>query len=62
MIDITVDVDDGTIGVDMKTFYIHYPDRVVDVIKEIVDKAKYSGESITLFKQDKTGKYFVHEW
>jgi hypothetical protein len=47
MIDITVHNDH--VSVEMQNFYCYKKEEMVLMITEVVNKAKYSGESISLF-------------
>lgn len=69
MIDITIDEQLMTCAVENITFDIHPGDGYINNLKQliikIVDAAKYSGESITLWvaKNDETEmKHLVGEW
>lgn len=68
MIDITVDID--KVEVDMKVFYFDYSRNVNNqaemllLLEYIIDKVKYSGESITLCRADfeEDTKRRIKEW
>lgn len=66
MIDITVDLD--TVEVDMKKFYFDYSNKInmqaemLLLVEYLIDKVKYSGESITLFRADGETKRLIGEW
>jgi len=60
MIDITVSPDNCIVYIDGKTFAL--PKEVVKLIEEIIDKAKYSGEHISLSQlQVSYDKKFLYE-
>jgi hypothetical protein len=60
MIDITIS-DDG-IEIDMWKMSIKTTDDLVRTIQLIIDKAKYSGETITLWKVEGEMKKLVNNW
>ena len=64
MIDITV--EDNKVSVEYAEFdtFTNGP-NLADMIKAVLDKAKYSGESISLFivsREDRTKKRLIDEW
>ena len=66
MIDVTVDLD--VVEIDMKKYYFDYSKKesrqaeMLLFIQDIIDKAKYSGESITLCRVDDETKRTIKEW
>jgi hypothetical protein len=61
MIDITV--DNNEVHIDMSIFFTYdRKDEMIKFIKELIDKAKFSGETIELFYIDGDRKIFVHQW
>ena len=67
MIEITefedrVEVEGKVFETDDETHAVNTNDKIIDMIKEIIDKAKYSGESITLWYVDGSMKILVQEW
>lgn len=63
MIDITIHED--KVSVEHKNYYnLENPDILGDLIEEVIEKAKFSGESITLWivNKDVLTKRLVQDW
>jgi hypothetical protein len=61
MIDITV--DNNEIYVENKLYHsFNDKENLVIALVDLIDKVKYSGESISLWKIFKDEKFFVKDW
>lgn len=67
MIDITVR-DDKVIQVEMKCYYSDYSRPInnqaemIEMLKDVIEKVKYSGETISLWKIEGSNKVFIKDW
>lgn len=67
MIDISIG-DDATVSVEMTKYYFDYSRNknnqieLLKMIVDIIDRVKYSGETISVHKLEGDYKYFVKEW
>lgn len=65
MIDITIQ-NSRLVEIENKSYDPHMWEDLVNMIKEIIDKAKYSGESMILYEVENFGegefKKLVKEW
>ena len=61
MIDITV--DNNEVRVENQLYHsFNDKDALVVLIADVIDKAKYSGESITLWRVKGENKHLIKEW
>lgn len=61
MVDITI--ENNAVSVDTRRYHsFNNKDALVMLISDIIDKAKFSGESISIWIMTNRGKQFVEEW
>jgi hypothetical protein len=64
MIDITVSDDAGYVVVEIehKSYPVSNIKPLLEMIEDLLDKIKYSGESITLWKAEGPFKNLIKDW
>lgn len=61
MVDITV--YNNEVHIENRVYHsFNDKDMLADFIRDVIDKAKYSGESITLSVMRNNGKFIIGEW